>query len=474
MPEGGGGSACLPQSDEFDGTALDSKWTVLRESGGGPQVADGGVGLPFLQGDFIANDALASNTLLQDAPGGEWTVTTRLDTSTIDANGEQAGLVLWKSENPNTFSKLVAIQAGNGAHQFEHIVTQNGAVNPPIPQSITPAPGGELPDHVLLRARYDATKVIGEFSPDDGQSWTLVGQAGHAAPLQAPLRVGLAAFRGSNGGGTATFDWFRAHEGSEPGGPVECAGTCLTRSDSFDGPLSSGRWTFRHPTTPATGARAPRAENGNLVFPLGSSAIDTDRTGPIAFLGQPVPEGDFTVEAKINAPGLDADDSGDESPYAQVGLGLYQTDGDWIGAYQTRNGDSEEPGTDGGTYFELKSENGDARTLWPRVGQGPGTQNLPDFWLRVTRAGDTITAAYSLDDPAAAGQWVDLQANPSASEIFSPADGPVYVGALGVNGSVAPTYEYIRFTPDADCPDSVQPAVRSVRRLSSSTRSGSS
>ena len=80
-PPGGGGSSCLPQSDEFDGTTLGSKWTVLRPAGGGPAVANGSVGLPFLQGDFIANDALASNTLLQDAPSGEWTVTTRLDTS---------------------------------------------------------------------------------------------------------------------------------------------------------------------------------------------------------------------------------------------------------------------------------------------------------------------------------------------------------------------------------------------------------
>ena len=95
-------------------------------------------------------------------------MTARLDTSTIDANGEQAGLVIWKSENPNTFSKIVAIQSGGGNHQFEHIVTQNGGVDPPIPQSITPAPGGQLPDQVLLRARYDGTKVIGEFSPDDG------------------------------------------------------------------------------------------------------------------------------------------------------------------------------------------------------------------------------------------------------------------------------------------------------------------
>ena len=455
--EGGPGESCLPQTDEFDGSSLDPKWTVLREAGDGPQVADGSLGLPILQGDFIANDTLASNTLLQDAPDGEWTATTRLDTSQIDANGEQAGLVVWKSEGPNTFSKIVAIQSGAGNHQFEHIVTQSGSVNPPIPQSITPAPGGELPDQVLLRARYDGTSVIGEFSADEGESWTLIGQEGHAAPLEAPLRVGPVAFRGSNGGGTATFDWFRVHEGADANGPVDCAGTCLARSDSFDGALDTSRWSFRHPTTPATGDRAPRTEGGNLVFPLGSSAIDVDREGPIAFLGQPLPEGDFTVEAKINAPGLDADDSGDESPYAQVGLGLYQTDDDWIGVYQTRNGDSEEPGTDGGTYFEVKSETGGARTLWPRVGQNPGSTNLPDYWLRVTRSGDTITAAYSLDDPAQGGQWVDLEADPNMAEVFSPADGPVYVGPLGVNGSVAPTFEYIRFTPDANCPDQCHP-----------------
>ena len=78
----GGGSSCLPQSDEFAGTALDAKWDGAapgrRQARRSP---DGSLGLPILQGDFIANDALASNTLLQDAPSGEWTVTTRLDTT---------------------------------------------------------------------------------------------------------------------------------------------------------------------------------------------------------------------------------------------------------------------------------------------------------------------------------------------------------------------------------------------------------
>ena len=113
------------------------------------------------------------------------------------------------------------------------------------------------------------------------------------------------------------------------------------------------------------------------MLPLGLGAIDQAETGPIAFLGQPMPDGDFTVEAKISAPGLEDDDSRTDDPYAQVGLGFFQTDGDWIGVYHTRNGD--EGSTNAGTYFEVKSETGGARTLWPRVGQGPGSEHLPTF-----------------------------------------------------------------------------------------------
>ena len=215
----GGGGSCLPQSDEFDGTALDPKWTVTRSAGGGPTVSGGSLRLPILQGDFIANDALASNTVLQPAPDGEWTATAKLDTASIDANGEQAGLLVWKSESPNSFSKIVAIRSGGGVYQFEHIVTQSGSVNPPISSSITPAPGGALPAFVLLRARSDGQKVIGEFSVDNGDSWVLIGNAGHAAPLTGALRVGPVAFRGSQGGGTAAFDWVRLLAGSQAGGP---------------------------------------------------------------------------------------------------------------------------------------------------------------------------------------------------------------------------------------------------------------
>ncbi len=139
------------------------------------------------------------------------------------------------------------------------------------------------------------------------------------------------------------------------------------------------------------------------MFPLGAGAIDQAETGQIAFLGQPLPEGDFTVEAKINAPGLDEDDSRTDDPYAQVGLGLFQTNDDWIGVYQTRNGD--DGSTNNGTYFEVKYENEGGRTLGTRIGQAARlAQNLPTYYLRVTRTGDTLNAEFSRDGT----QWTDL------------------------------------------------------------------
>src|SRR4051812_21360941 len=230
-----GGGSCLPQSDEFNGTALDSKWTVTRSAGGGPVVSDGSLKLPLLQGDFIANDALASNTVLETAPDGEWTATAKVDTTMLDANGEQAGIVVWKSENPNTFSKVMAIRSQGGAYQFEHIVTQNGAVNPPISSSITPAPNGTLPATVLVRARSNGTNIVGEFSADNGQTWIKIGNETHSAPFAGPLKIGPVAFRGGSGGGTASFDWFRVMSGSDPATPVECSTGCSALSDQFNG-----------------------------------------------------------------------------------------------------------------------------------------------------------------------------------------------------------------------------------------------
>ncbi len=447
--EGRDSPPCLPASDEFDGDALDGKWDVLRDSGG-IEVADGRLSIPIAFGDFISDDQLAQDALLQDAPAGEWTVTAKLDTSGLDASGKQAGLLIWKGEDPNTFAKLIAIQSGSNP-RFEFIVTQENSVDPPISQSITSAPGGQLPDEALVRARYTGTQVIGEFSADGGGTWIRVGSASHAAPFSEPMRIGLTAFSSNAGnvGNRAEFDWFRVHAGSAPDRGFECGEPPTCFSDEFEGGgLDTERWSFLHPTTPAEGEGAPHVDEGDLVLPLGANSLNDVRQGPIALLGQPLPEGDFTMEAQITAPGLNSDTGNMDSDYAQVGFKLFQDDDHWIKLTQTRNAD--DPAPDNPTYFELMYEIDGTVTLGPRVGEANAEVNLPTFWLRVERTGDAITGSYALEDPAEGGAWNDLQFTADMNSVFEPGE-PVYIGPYGGNGTIEARFAYVRFEPDNVC-----------------------
>src|SRR5690606_16830158 len=161
--------------------------------------------------------------------------------------------------------------------------------------------GGQLPADALIRARFTGSEVIGEFSADHGQTRIRVRTATHAAPFSEPMRLGLTAFSSNSGnvGNQAEFDWFRVHEGSEGDRSVECGEppTCL--SDEFDGSgLDTERWSFLHPTTPTNGDGAPSVADGDLVLPLGANSLNDVREGPIALVGQPLPDGDFTMEAQ--------------------------------------------------------------------------------------------------------------------------------------------------------------------------------
>ena len=90
--------------------------------------------------------------------------------------------------------------------------------------------------------------------------------------------------------------------------------------------------------------------------------------------------------AKVSAPGLDSDVSGQGSTYAQVGLKIFQTNDNWIKLAHNRNADGSPPGSTN-TYFEHSYETNGTRTLGTRSGlAGPAT-NLPTWWMRVIRSG---------------------------------------------------------------------------------------
>jgi glucose/arabinose dehydrogenase/type 1 glutamine amidotransferase len=216
---------------------------------------------------------------------------------------------------------------------------------------------------------------------------------------------------------------------------------CLPRwSDDFEDGLDAGRWSFQHPTT---SQRPPSVSGGALQLPLGAFSVDLDRPGPIGFVGQPLPVGDFELVAKISAPGLDTDNTGQGSQFAQAGLKIYQGDGDWIKIAHTRDAGS---GTQ--TYFEISFENGGTRTLGARAGMAAPAVNLPTWWMRLVRDGASLTAYYSLSDPETGANWVQLSPSADIDQIMPAGDGPRYVGAYGGNGSITASYEYVRFEPD--------------------------
>ena len=220
-----------------------------------------------------------------------------------------------------------------------------------------------------------------------------------------------------------------------------------SRSDEFNGALNTALWNYRHSTTPATGAKAPTVSGGNLVLPLGSFSVDLARTGPIGYLGQPLPTGDFTVVAKLSAPGLNSDVGGVGSAYAQAGLKIYQGDNNWIKVAHNRNADGNPTGS-AQTYFELANETtARARSAPARAWRH---RNLPTWWMRVVRTGATITASYSLTDPDGAGgaTWVGL-GTANVDTVMPAASGPRYIGVYGGNGSVNVLADYVRFTPDS-------------------------
>src|SRR5829696_841380 len=266
--------------DEFTGTALDARWDVRRPAGGGPTVADGKLSLPIRAGDFISGTATAENVLLQDAPAGGWTATTRLSTSAIDVNGEQAGLVLWKGEGPptanNTFAKVVAIQTNAGVRRFEAIWTDAGGLAVPIANS-----GADIatwPADVSIRLRYDGRRVLAEYSPD-GTTWT---QIGLPARYDGALRVGLLAIGGTTAGtgGNVAFERFELSCGPEVSVTASdqdgIAPLSVNFSSSVSEPGSELTWSFGDGATAAGDATQSHTFTEPGTYRVGLSAKDAD------------------------------------------------------------------------------------------------------------------------------------------------------------------------------------------------------
>ena len=225
------------------------------------------------------------------------------------------------------------------------------------------------------------------------------------------------------------------------------AGGASCFSDEFDGSALHPKWSFVHPTSDE-----PSVADGSLVYPLGSGELDGRAAGPVAFIGQPIPDGDFEVVAKFTADLMEDESTEGVGGHgdAQAGLMLYQGDDNYMRISQTRVG-TLGGGFHGHTFFEVATERNGQAT---RSDEHDLTlDNRQTWWLRIKRVNNLLAAWYATSDPGQGGAWneITLSGAMNINTIMPPSNGPIYMGVYGADGSTGVSVDYFRVAPDGDC-----------------------
>ena len=195
-------------SDEFEGTSLNlCRWSQnVRHQPTGYTVGGGNLTLPAAHGDFFANAPNDNpNILLQPAPSGPWTMTTRL-TFNPNENYEQAGLLVYGDDA--NYVKADYVYAGGRGLEFLREAN-----------NVAAGFGGFVnistqPTTVDMRITSDGT-TLRSYYRFAGGAWTPYGEPATLASVPNP-KIGVYA---NDGNATVTtrdnavFDFFRIQAG---------------------------------------------------------------------------------------------------------------------------------------------------------------------------------------------------------------------------------------------------------------------
>ena len=89
-----------PLSDEFDGDAIDSKWTIIRPDNTRPPTVSGGeLHFPIDNGSIYGPGTSARNIMVQPLPDGEVSVTAKIEVDELTENYQQAGLRVYSDDD---------------------------------------------------------------------------------------------------------------------------------------------------------------------------------------------------------------------------------------------------------------------------------------------------------------------------------------------------------------------------------------
>jgi PKD repeat protein/glucose/arabinose dehydrogenase len=420
------------RSDDFEGDQLDTdKWGVVREEAARLSVSDGSLNIVSSPMDIFGNQTGMPNLVLQDLPAtdGPWSFTTEMTWDPTE-NFHNAGLLIY--EDDANWIKFGMVW--NASRQFE---LWKELDNAPGEEAFSGDLGADFPDRFFMRyTSANGDDVTAQYSAD-GEEWTTLATR-DLSGLDNP-RIGLYATASAN---AATEPTANFHSVTVEPDQFECPETC-GRSDEFDdGALNTDRWNVR-----VEEPGQATIENGQLVLPT-LNEIDGASTGPLSFVSQQVPDGDWSLTTRVT-PDL-------ESSWAQAGVMLWQSDGNFVKMVFGRDSNS------GARRMEITSDNPtDVRQIGPSVTLDP---SFPDTaWIRAYREGNVIGAEYAPDEGGEPSEedWLPF-GDTRVVDTNPPREGEgvqvgLYAGSdvLGPPFNQTAAFDFARFEPDEgeDCPE---------------------
>ncbi|GAA5116469.1 hypothetical protein GCM10023339_25180 [Alloalcanivorax gelatiniphagus] len=409
-------NACgVQQSDEFEGTSLDGKWDVIRDSGDW-RVADGGLQVPISSGSLYGPGGNADDIIVQDAPDGAWEVTAKVSAD-VTENYQQAGLRVYSDDE--NWASVHLISAG-GNRDVEFIYEAQGSARNNAEDKL----GGVLagfPSTYYVRLTSDGTDLRASYSTD-GETFSPVGRPAPMSTLTSP-KIGPTAISGmvTTTNPTATFDWIRFEPDGTSGstdpsdeftgsGLDECRWNAIVREDPTTYEVADGGLTIEGAPADLYTDSANEGDATNLIL-----QSDTNTTE------------DYTIETQVSATYTDG--------YGQAGLIIYGDDDNYVKLDPVA--DVDRP-NESFNRIELRSESNSAiLNPQPEVVVPP---NVSSFKLRLTKTGNSYFGQVDFG-----GGWVDVGTvtNPTADMDFG-------VFSLGVQQSgQSATFDYFRVTPAA-------------------------
>jgi regulation of enolase protein 1 (concanavalin A-like superfamily) len=348
------------QTDEFNGSALGSRWSLHAPAGGSASVTAGALAIAVPAGSSheIWSSGNRGVRVMQAIGDGDFRVDAKLDTPLTSANTMQGFVV---EQDDRDLLRLDETFDGTNRHVFGgKLIDGVGVTGGDM--SIGPGAGS-----LHLRITRIGDTWTGAWSVD-GSAFTTAFSFTHKL---SAIRIGLWA---GNTGGTAApaltsrVDWFRVRS-------LAGSATASVANDDFNAGFSSSRWTFVNPD--GSGGLAVTGGEARLTAASGTRDLAVSNNSAPRLL-QTVANGDLDLEVKLSTGVTSAQSEGvvveqSASRFLRFGVrGLY--DGPSL-------------------YVALVDRSTGVTTVYlDRRVRGGATMQL-----RVRRRADAWTVAYSYD-----------------------------------------------------------------------------